>query len=74
MAPGAVVSGTSVALSCATNGATIKYTLDGSTPTSSSTSYSSAISITQATTIKAIGIKTNCNNSAVATFAYTISE
>ena len=71
---GAVESGTSVALSCATAGASIYYTLDGSAPTAESTLYSGAISITEATTIKAIGIKTNCTNSSVATFSYTIAE
>ena len=71
---GAVESGTSVALSCATIGASIYYTVDGSTPTAESTLYSSAISITEATTIKAIGIKTSCTNSNVATFSYTIAE
>ena len=47
-----------VSLACATSGATIKYTTDGSTPTSASSTYSSAITISaNDTVIKAIAIK-----------------
>ena len=70
---GAVASGTEVSLMCATNGATIYYTLDGSTPTTESTAYTSAIEITAAKTIKAIAVKTGLVNSDVMTAAYTIS-
>ncbi len=62
----------SVTLSCGTSGATIHYTTDGTTPTASSPTYSSAISVTQTTTIKAIAIKSGMTNSAVATFTYTL--
>ena len=72
-ASGAVASGTAISLSCATDGATIYYTVDGSVPTIASTVYTTPISITAAKTIKAIAVKTGSNNSAVATFAYTIS-
>ena len=72
-AAGAVVSGTTVSLSCSTAGAVIHYTTDGSTPTSSSTTYSTPISITEAKTIKAIAVKQGLNDSDVLTVAYTIS-
>ena len=47
----------SVSLATTTPGATIYYTTDGATPTSASTAYSSAISLSATTTIKAVAIK-----------------
>lgn len=61
----------SVTLATATNGATIYYTTDGSTPTSASTEYSSAITLSADATIKAIAIKEGMTASDVATQAYT---
>jgi hypothetical protein len=71
-AAGEVLSGTEVAISCATTGATIYYTTDGSTPTTASTEYTAAIEVTAAVTIKAIAVKEEMTDSAVATAAYTI--
>lgn len=70
-----VVEGTyfttqSVELACETEGATIYYTTDGSTPTDESTQYTSAISINETTTLKAIAYKDG-EASAVATATYT---
>ena len=70
-AAGAVVSGTEVTIS-STEGATIYYTTDGTTPTSSSSVYSTPIEITSATTIKAFASKSGYDDSEVATAAYTI--
>ena len=70
-AAGAVLSGTEVSISCATEGATIHYTTDGSDPTGTSAT-TQPISITSATTIKAIAVKEGSNNSAIATAAYTV--
>jgi len=64
----------SVELSCGTAGATIYYTTDGTTPTSSSIVYSSAIEISSTTTIKAIAIKDDYNDSEVASATYTIKS
>jgi len=64
-------SSMSVTMTCATEGATIKYTDDGSTPTSASTTYSSAITVSATKTIKAIAIKTGYADSAVTSATYT---
>ena len=72
VAPGAVNSGTSVIISCATEGARIYYTTDGTEPTAKSTEYTAAISIAEAVTIKAIAVKNGMNNSVVASASYTI--
>lgn len=61
-------------IACATDGATIYYTLDGSTPTSSSTVYSGAITLTQSCTIKAIAVKSGMTDSEVASESYTNPE
>ena len=48
-----------ITITCATEGATIYYTTDGSTPTQSSKQYTEAFSITGDTTVKAIAVKAN---------------
>lgn len=60
-------SGNSVTMSCATQGATIHYTTDGSTPNAESNVYSSAITISETTTFKAVAMKNGMDNSAVVT-------
>lgn len=64
----------SVALSCATSGSTIIYTIDGSTPTSSSTVYSSPISVNVSTTITAKAFKSGMIDSDITTATYTITS
>lgn len=64
----------SVTISCATEGATIYYTTDGSTPTTSSSVYSSAINVSETTTIKAIAVYGNMDDSDLASATYTIRE
>ena len=73
-AGGTYTSAQSVTISCATSGATIYYTTDGTTPTTSSSVYGSAISVSTTTTIKAIAVKAGMTNSAVASATYTISS
>ena len=62
---------TSVTMSGPT-GAEIRYTTDGSTPTSSSSLYSSALSLSATTTVKAIAIKDG-QSSEVTTKVFTKS-
>ena len=71
---GAVNSGTSVTITCSTEGAKIYYTKDGTEPTAASTEYTAAISVTPPMTLKAIAVKDGMNDSAVASVSYTISS
>ena len=77
LAAGTYTTAQSVTLSDATSNATIYYTTNGSTPTSSSTPYSGAITIpaTSATTetIKAIAVVSGYAPSSVASAVYTMT-
>jgi hypothetical protein len=67
-------SGTrSVTISDATSGATIYYTTNGRTPTTSSSVYSGAINVNASETLEAIAVETGYTNSGVATATYTIN-
>ena len=73
-AAGSFDSPQNVTISCSTEDATIYYTTDGTTPTTSSSVYSSAIAVTETTTIKAMAVKTDMANSNVATGTFTIES
>ena len=62
-----------VTITCATEGATIHYTLDGTTPTATSPIYTTALTLDTATTLKAIAIK-NDDASYSATAIYSFPE
>ena len=64
---------TTVALSSSTSGATIYYTLDGSTATIEGTEYTSPITINATTTVKAIAVKSNMVTSGESTATYVIT-
>jgi len=62
-----------VTITCATEGATIHYTLDGTTPTATSPIYTTALTLDTATTLKAIAIKNNdASYSATAIYTFPV--
>ena len=72
-APGTYSSTQLVTISAATPGASIRYTIDGSTPTSTfGTAYIGAVSVSSSLTLKAIAYKSGMSDSAVASATYTI--
>jgi alpha-tubulin suppressor-like RCC1 family protein len=75
MTPGAGAYGSSqnVAMSTTTSGATIRYTTDGTEPTSSSTAYASAIMVPDTQTVKARASKTGWTDSDSGHASYVIS-
>ena len=61
-----------VTISCATEGAVVRYTTDGTEPTASSPVCDAPIEVAQSLTVKAIAVKEGMTNSAVASAAYVI--
>jgi ribosome-binding factor A len=72
-AAGTYSSAQTVTISDGTSGATIYYTTNGSTPTTSSSVYNSPIAVSASETLKAIATATGYSQSAVGSAAYTIS-
>src|SRR3989475_4870615 len=71
---GTYTGSVTVSISDATSGATIHYTTDGSTPTTSSAVYGGALTFTQTTTLKAMAAASGMTDSAVASATYTIQQ
>lgn len=69
---GTYTSAQNVTISTTTGDATIYFTTDGTDPTEGSASYSTPISVSSTTTIKAIAVKSGLTNSSIATATYTI--
>lgn len=70
---GTFTNAQTVSLSTATAGAAIRYTLDGTDPTTNSTLYASPFSINASATVKARGFKSGMQTSALASAVFTIS-
>lgn len=64
--PSISITSNTVTITCGTAGATIYYTIDGTTPSTGSTPYSGSFAVAAGATIKAIAAKDGCKNSAVA--------
>jgi N-acetylneuraminic acid mutarotase len=71
---GTYATAQSVTISDTTPGATIYYTTDGSTPTTSSNVYNGAITVIVPETIEAMAAASGYLNSAIATATYTIAQ
>ena len=69
---GYVYESQAITLSSATEGAKIYYTTDGTEPTENSTLYTGAFTLSASATVKAIAVKEDCNNSAVASSAFNV--
>ena len=71
--PGGVYNATQIVTltSVDSSSVTIYYTVDGTTPTTTSPVYESPITISSATTLKFFGVDTSGNNEAVKTETYT---
>ena len=69
-----VYTSTKTVTLASTSGATIYYTTDGNNPTTSSSEYKSAITVSETMTIKAFAVKEGYNNSQVASATYAILQ
>jgi hypothetical protein len=72
-AAGTYTSAQNVTMTTATNGATIRYTTDGSTPTAASTQYTGPIAINTQTTVSAKAFRTGYTDSAAANALYAFN-
>jgi sugar lactone lactonase YvrE len=69
---GAYTSAVSIGMATTTQGASIHYTLDGSTPSSASTLYSGPVLVSTTTSIRAIAVLAGFTDSPETDAAYTV--
>jgi hypothetical protein len=72
-AAGTYASAQTVTISDSTSGATIYYTTNGTTPTTASSTYSSAITVSANETLEALATHSGDTNSSVGSVAYVIN-
>ena len=70
----ASIAAVSMVMSCATDGASIRFTRDGSVPTVESDLYSAPFDVTSNVTIRASGFKADFTNSAPVTAVFEIND
>jgi lysophospholipase L1-like esterase len=73
LAAGSYTADQTTTITTTTSGASIYYTLDGSTPTQSSTLYTGAVTISASETLTAKAFKSGCVASNTASAAYTLT-
>lgn len=71
--PEITLNGAEASITCATEGATIRYTLDGNDPTETSDIYTTSVSMTEGQTIKAKAFLKGHKASEVASVTYSSS-
>jgi len=71
---GPITNGTQISMSCTTTGAVIHYTLNRTTPTTSSPVYSSPVTINGGTTVSAIAVAAGYVNSQVESIFYQLVQ
>lgn len=73
-ASGELEANAEITITCATEGAAIYYTVDGTTPTADSNEYLAPIVFTKAMTVKAIAVKDGMLDSEIAEAVYTLYD
>jgi glycoside hydrolase family 18 len=73
-ASGELEANTEITITCATEGASIRYTVDGTDPTADSEEYLAPIVFTKAMTVKAIAVKDGMLDSEIAEAVYTLYD
>ncbi len=71
---GAISKDQTIEITCATEGASIYYTVDGTDPTTESTLYEAPFTLDEECTIKAIAVADDMENSSIAEAAFTFTS